>query len=66
MCALIMNPYLPFSQKVSEDQVKCLHHGLSQSNLLTESEFPSCWYFFLITVLYIASFLLIANLIYSW
>lgn len=52
MCSLIVNPHLPFSQQVSEDQVKCLHHGLSQSNLLTESELQSC-IFFLTTVLYL-------------
>lgn len=39
MCSLVMNPHLPFSQKVLKDQGKCLNPGLSLSNLLTESEF---------------------------
>lgn len=43
VCSLIMKLDLPFSHKVTEDQVKRLHHELSQRNLLTEREFKSCW-----------------------
>lgn len=39
MCSLVVNPHFPFSHKVLKEQGKCLHHGLSLSNSLAESEF---------------------------